>query len=151
MSNLVDHAEMELEALGMGKDAEDEMNKAMHDYVIEMVKTFSKQGHSGHSAAYAANVIYKLLNYEPLGPLTGEDSEWVDVSEQSGYPLWQNKRCSHVFKNKDGAYDIEGRIFRDPDGSTWANKDSHVRIEFPYVPTREYVDRELPEDDEKAE
>lgn len=148
MSNLVDHAEVELEALGMGKDADDEMNKLMHDNLIELVTVFSKQGHSGHSAGYAASVLFKLLNYEPLGPLTGEDSEWVDVGEQSGYPLWQNKRCSHVFKDAEGAYDIEGKIFRDPDGTTWANKDSHVRIEFPYSPTREYIERELPEEDE---
>lgn len=137
MSNLVDHAETELAVLGMGKDADDEMNKLMHDHIIELVTVFSKQGHSGFSAGYTANVLHKLLQFEPLAPITGEDSEWVDVGEG----LQQNKRCSHVFKNKDGAYDIEGIVFRDPDGSTWTNKDSHVKIEFPYTPKRDYVDR----------
>ena len=142
MSNLVDHAKTELGVLGMSETSEDEMDRTMYGYIIEMVETFSKQGHSGFSAGYAASVLHKLFLYEPLAPLTGADDEWNDV----GDGMWQNKRCSHVFKDKDGAYDIEGKVFRDPDGSSWTNRDSHVRIEFPYVPTREYVDRELPEE-----
>lgn len=146
-SNLVKHAEVELAAIGMGEDAE-EMDKTMRDNILEMVTVFSKQGHSGFSAGYAASVLHKLLNYEPLGPLTGEDSEWQDVGEQSGYPLKQNIRCGHVFKEGDKAYDTEGIIFRDPDGTTWINHESRTPVTFPYTPERQYVDRS--EEDSKA-
>jgi len=53
--------------------------------------------------------------------------------------LWQNNRCSHVFKDADGAWDIDGKIFTDPQGCSYTNRDSRVMIEFPYVPKREYV------------
>lgn len=144
-SNLVAHAKAELDLLGMGENADD-MDKFMRDAVLDIVKKFAEQGHSGFSASYAVSVLSKLLAYEPLSPLTGKDDEWVEVSEG----MWQNKRCSHVFKDKTHAYDIEGKIFRDPDGSTWVNGESHVTVTFPYTPTREYVDRE-DEDDGGAE
>ncbi len=100
MSNLVDYAEAELERTGMGKDAQD-VDKWMHDNVIAVVKAFSEGGHSGASASYAVGIIEKLLRYEPLTPLTYEPDEWMDVSEMSGQPMWQNKRKFSVF-SKDG-------------------------------------------------
>lgn len=142
MSNLVKHAERELELIGMGKDAPDEMNRLMHDNIIQMVKTFSEQGHSGFSASYAIGVLEKLLDFEPISDLTGADDEWNDVSEASGEPCWQNKRCSHVFKDADGrAYDINGKVFRPKDGSgSYTNGESRVYITFPYRPKTEYVE-----------
>jgi hypothetical protein len=78
-----------------------------------------------------------LASFEPLVPLTGKDFEWNEVSEG----MWQNNRCSHVFKGPDGkAYDINGKIFREPNGSCYTNIDSRVFIDFPYTPKREYVD-----------
>ena len=57
--------------------------------------------------------------------------------------MYQNRRCPHVFKSDaDGAYDIDGRVFVDPDGSSYTSRDSRVSIEFPYTPKREYVHRE---------
>lgn len=139
MSNLVKHAEAELKILGMGPHDEsvDPMNRLMGKQILQIVKTFSKQGHSGFSANYAANLADSLLRFEPASPLTGEPDEWQEVGEN----LWQNRRCSHVFKDPDHAYDIEGRIFRDKDGSTWTNGKSHVTITFPYTPKRKYVER----------
>ena len=53
----------------------------------------------------------------------------------------QNIRCSHVFKNEDGtAYDINGRIFRSPDGYTYTNGESSVSVEFPYTPESVFID-----------
>ena len=46
-----------------------------------------------------------------------------------------------MFKENGEAYDGEGRIFRDPDGSCFTSIDSRVPVTFPYVPKREYVDR----------
>lgn len=60
----------------------------------------------------------------------------------------QNKRCSHVFKDKDGnAYDIDGKVFREPDGCCFTSKDSFVPVTFPYTPKTEYVD--VPKDEPK--
>lgn len=144
MSNLMDHAKRELEAAGfMSKDGfyGDMLGKA----ALELMEVFVKQGHSGMSAPAVAGVFGKLAMFEPLGPLTGEDDEWAEVASQNG-PLYQNKRCSHVFKDNDGAYDIEGRVFREPSGACFTSRDSRVPVTFPYTPTREYVD--VPEERE---
>lgn len=138
MSNLVNHAKQELKAIGMSSESEG-MDLMMYNSLMEIVEVFSKQGHSGFSASYAISTLSKLLDYEPLAPLTGEDDEWNDVSEAMGEPCWQNKRCSHVFKDKNGAYDGEGIIFKEEDGSGYTNHNSRVPVTFPYTPTREYV------------
>lgn len=114
----------------------DEMQELMNKSLLQMVLVFSSQGHSGFSAAYAVNALAKLLKFEPLGPLTGEDSEWNEVGEG----MWQNNRCSHVFKDATGAYDIDGRIFREANGSCYTNRESRVPVVFPYTPVSEYVD-----------
>jgi hypothetical protein len=86
----------------------------------------------------AISLFEKVARFEPLTPLTGDDDEWMEV----GDGMFQNIRCSHVFKNKDGAYDIDGRIFREPNGSCYTNGKSRVPVTFPYTPSREYVDVE---------
>jgi hypothetical protein len=145
MSNLVDYAKSELQRMGYGPDLPaDDPNRWMYDHLVKMVEAFSEEGHSGFSANYAVNLLAKLLRYEPLTPLTGDDDEWTDVSaemgEIDGQMAYQNKRCFHVFKDENGkAYDIEGRIFVDPNGTPYTNAESRVYIEFPYVPHREYV------------
>jgi hypothetical protein len=133
MSNLVDHAKFELRKM---LASEEEMDKMMAEGVIQVVETFAGQSHSGYSAAYAASLLDKLLRFEPIGPLTGEDDEWVEVLDG----LFQNRRCSHVFKAKGQAYDIEGRIFRYSDGGCFTRGDSRVNVEFPYTPKHEYID-----------
>jgi hypothetical protein len=145
--DIVEYAKSELKIIGM-LDSEDEMNKAMCDHLLHMCEEFAKEGHSGFSANYAINCLQKLLRWEPLSPLTGEDSEWNDVSEYSGEEQYQNRRCSRVFKDKDVAYDIRGKVFTehyyDQDGkectTSFTSRDSHVMIQFPYTPTTEYVD-----------
>jgi hypothetical protein len=87
-----------------------------------------------------------LASFKPIAPLTGEEWEWNDVAEQSGGTLWQNKRCSHVFKDDNGAYDSEGIIFyevlQDENGqdykSYFTSIDSRVPVKFPYTPERQY-------------
>jgi hypothetical protein len=146
MSNLRDHAVLELQMQGFYKDLKegdpsDEMTKMARENVLELLDVFDKQGHSGMSAPWIVGMFTKLAKFEPLGPLTGVDAEWTEVAQEDGEPLWQNKRCSHVFKTPYVAYDINGRVFRDPDGSTYPNRDSRVEIKFPYTPKVEYVDR----------
>lgn len=133
-SNIVDHIRREM------PESDDDMQNMMRAHLIRMGQLFAAEGHSGFSASYALTAMEKLLNFEPLGPLTGEPDEWrlLDYGDEMKA---QNKRCGHVFMRADGtAYDSEGRIFREPDGCCFTSKGSAVDITFPYTPTREYVD-----------
>jgi len=56
-----------------------------------------------------------------------------------------------VFKDADGrAYDIDGRVFREPNGCCYTSSDSRVYITFPYRPKTEYVDVPFPSEREAA-
>lgn len=139
--NLIKHAKQEFEVLGWPGDCE--MQKLMCHNILELIKVFSEQGHSGFSVNYLINHLKPLMSFEPISPLTGEDSEWCEIRDG----IYQNKRCSHVFKDEDGrAYDIEGKIFREPDGSCFTSLESRVYIDFPYTPKREYIDVEKEEE-----
>ena len=139
--SLVQYAESELDRIGMIDDGD--MNGMMRKHLIHMVNEFAEEGHSGFSANYALQCLHKLLKFKPLSPLTGEDDEWHEVSERSGYPHFQNKRCSSVFKDgKNGeAYDIDGKVFwewvRDEDGNPYKSYytcyESRVPVTFPYT------------------
>jgi hypothetical protein len=143
-SNLVKHAKQEFKALGYPpiEECEDDPNKWIQENVLELLRVFSKQGHSGMSAQYCIELFADMAKQKAMSPLTGGDDEWGDVSEFSQKPTWQNKRCSHVFKDDRGAYDIYGKVFRLPDGATYTSKDSDVPVAFPYTPKTEYVDVE---------
>ncbi len=137
-SGLEAFAERELARIPVEDD--DHMQTEMNKHILRMVRTFAREGHSGFSAGYAVNLLQKLLRYEPLGPLTGEDDEWNDIAEMSGGPMWQNNRCSHVFKDGDGrAYDINGRVFIEADGCAFTGTGSCVYVTFPYTPHREEI------------
>lgn len=133
--NLMRHAEAELPPAGDG-----DMQALMNRGLLEMVLVFSMHGHSGFSASYATNALDKLLRYQPLRPLTGEPDEWNEVGEG----VWQNRRCSRVFKSSDRfdgqAYDIDGKVFREPSGACFTNSESVTPITFPYRPETVYVD-----------
>lgn len=137
MSNLRKHAIRELSKIGMN-ESEDGINGDMYKHIIKMVELFDQEGHSGFSANYAIGIINKLLKFEPLSPLTGEDNEWIEV----GGGLYQNNRCHHVFKQGDVAYDIDGKVFKEPDGSCYTNSESKVNITFPYVPKTIYIEKD---------
>jgi hypothetical protein len=130
-----DYAKLEMERAGM---FDGDMNQAMAEDVLALIKVFGEQGHSGMSAPFCLKMFARLASHKPIGPLTGDDSEWMLVGEN----MWQNMRYSAVFKDADHAYNIEGKVFRDPDGSCWTNSESRVAITFPYeVKEPEIVDR----------
>ena len=153
MSNLHKHAMDEFRAAGWvdeyGKWSDD-MQETICNHVLKLLEVFSDEGHSGSTAPYTVNLFKKLAMFEPLVPLTGEDWEWNDISEYGGGTKYQNKRCSRVFKDIDGrTYDIEGKVFwewwtnpetGEKSKSYFTNSNSRVYIEFPYTPTREYVE-----------
>ena len=139
MSNLLKHAERELKLIGY--DDTDSFDNMAKDAILQLIETFAKQGHSGFSADYVANMFHKLANYETLSPLTGNDDEWNDVSDMSGdrKTLFQNNRDSRVFKNDDGAFFTEAIVWQD-DVYHFSNKDSNRYIKsFPFTPKTFYV------------
>lgn len=145
MSALLKWAESELDRLVKDND---EMQREINKDILDVVKVFSEQGHSGFSASYAINLLNRLLSWKPVTPLTGEESEWGEVRPwNEGNNLQQNLRCSAVFRNNfdnSTAYYIDGKVFSDDGGRTWftkGGKGSSVSVTFPYaVPDKpEYI------------
>ena len=110
-------------------DDMDEMQDMIELDILEILDVIYNQGHSGFSHGYLINCLIPLLKDRPITPLTGNDWEWnINVHGND-----QNKRCSKVFRRKDGtAYNIDGRAFSDNGGKTWfTNKESFKDISFP--------------------
>jgi hypothetical protein len=151
MSNYKTHAMAEFRAAGWTDENgkfNDEMQEMICNHVMKLLDVFAEEGHSGSTAPYAINLFKKLAEFEPIVPLTGEDWEWTEASEG----VFQNKRCSRVFKQKDRfdgqAYDIDGKVFWewiDFEGekikSYYTSRDSFVPISFPYTPVRVYEEK----------
>ena len=134
-SNLLAHAKSEWKYTFPDND---DMQDMMGEHIFDMTAMFSLAGHSGFSGGYALKVLPKVLDFEPLSPLTGADDEWGEP--YSGEGTQQNRRCSHVFRDANGrAYDIDGRVFVEPSGSAYTGPGSRVYVTFPYTPTTEYV------------
>lgn len=137
MSNLIKHAEYELQKAGLFDDNSDYDGK-IGEAVMELMKVFSNQNCSGFSASLIISLFSKLADFKPILPLTGTDDEWVEVSDG----IFQNKRCGGVFKDKnefDGKpYYLDAIVWKDKDGHTYTNSRSRKVIEFPYTPNTEY-------------
>ena len=123
--SIMDHARAELERANI--DAEDQI------VMLGIIQHFLRQWDSGGSAAVMVEVFNRLISGQPLSPLTGEESEWLDRSDiNDGKPIWQNARCSSVFRIKVGdefvCYDI------DAEGEIPADENGLCRITFPYDP-----------------
>ena len=141
--SLLDFSMKELNLIGMTEGDTDEMNSAMRKHILHIIQEFADGGHSGFSASYAISILSKLMQYKPLSPLTGEDSEWNDVADYGdGTTLYQNNRRSSVFKDADGScYDIDGKVFWEwykDDASGWSKsyysgQDSRTPVTFPYT------------------
>jgi hypothetical protein len=138
MNRYIEHLDREWAVMGWPTYAEDDPQAWIYSHLKKLLEAFDGEGHSGTSAPYIISLFSKLAAFEPIGPLTGNDDEWDEVGEG----VLQNKRCSHVFKENGKAHDIEGCVFRRPDGSCFTSYDSRVPIQFPYTPTTEYVDVE---------
>lgn len=101
------------------------------DEISEILLVFATQGHSGGSASVVIPAVSRLLSWQPLAPLTGEENEWTEIADGE----FQNKRCSTVFKSADkGAYDLDGYLFEYPDGVRVFGFGSTKPIAFPYTP-----------------
>jgi len=147
-----DHALREFRAAGWLNDDgsyADGMQEAMCQHVLKLLQVFEDEGHSGSSAPYAVDLFSKVALFKPILPLSGNDDEWNEIGEEDGQKLYQNRRCSHVFKRGDAAYDSQGIIFwewfTDSEGkrhkSHFVNSDSRTPVTFPYTPTKIYRER----------
>lgn len=139
--NLTEFAEQELKTAGLF-DADSDYSGMLGKAVLDLIKVFSKQGHSGASAAMVSLLFNKLSQYKPIQPLRGTDNEWVEVGDD----LFQNKRCSRVFKDtvRGETYDIDGYVFVDKNGISYTSSISRKLIKFPYTPTTENVREHSP-------
>lgn len=96
-SNLLKHARFELTRLGEDTD--------VIDWYLDVVDAYRSFGHSGGSHFATLPVIFKLLNFEPLTPLTNDPEEWHFHGEDIwGAPggVWQNRRDGRMFSNDGG-------------------------------------------------
>ena len=153
----MEHYKFELEKAGFYKKVDDGIyNGMIAKSIEELMEVFEKQGHSGMSAGIVANLFKKLVNYEVLTPLTGEEDEWGEwkykykKGKKTGKKHRQNMRYSAVFQDEDGkAYQIDRYVF---DGwySTYSIEDIDS---FPYMPVKEFIDTKdyKPEHKERVE
>ena len=153
MGNLVEHAKRELLKLGYKPidECKDEPEKWMQENILELLDVFSKQGHSGSSASYVINYFTKLANFNTISPIMCTDDEWNDVGTDDGKILYQNSRCSAVFKISmfGKPYYLDAIVFVDKKhtsytGSAFNNKNERIKssqtIKLPFTPKTFYVD-----------
>ena len=93
LANLKAHAEEELRRAGLF-DKDSDYDGMLAEAVMELMEVFADQGHSGFSAMLTLDLFNRLGQYQTLTPITGDITEWNDVScySTSGPPLWQNRR-----------------------------------------------------------
>lgn len=122
--NSIDKAKNEFLKLGYKPIEEydqDNPDRWIQENVLELLEVFSKQGHSGFSAAYVINLFSKLAKHEPLTPIMCTDDEWSDINKEMDADIYQNNRCSAVFKNgKNGKpYYLDAIVWRNQKGVTF--------------------------------
>lgn len=146
MGNLEEFAKKELELSG-AFDEDSFYGGLVGEAVMELVKVFADQGHSGASAPLVSHIFGRVANWKPLAPLTGEYDEWFEHNEgDADTILWQNKRCFSVFKEgKDGQpYFTEAINWRTPSGAvhggTVEGNSGTYKIAFPFKPKTFIID-----------
>ena len=141
---LIEHAKRELELAGLF-DKDSDYGGMIGDAVMELIETFSKQGHSGYSAQWVNKIFNELANYKTLVPIENNESEWMDMTKHQSSiddaKMYQHSRDSRIFKeiSPDGkirSFFIDGIHRVDPDG--WITNES-VDITFPYIPSTKTV------------
>ncbi len=159
-SNTFRFAERELEILS--KSATDPNNRPIIEpfkkEILALCDAFGKSCQSGGSAPYTASAISqavkKLLLQNPVCPVMGIDEEWVDVSSMGDGDtecVYQNNRCSGVFKNSEGkSWFLDAIIWKEENGNTYFgngllptgerfHSKQYVKS-FPFTPKTFYID-----------
>lgn len=108
MSNLINHAQRELETAGMlgaRGDKFDEYNNMCGEAVMELIRVFAGQNHSGMSASITLGMFKEVADFKALSPLTDNPKEWIAVEAgpvSDEITLWQNNRRSDAFSEDCG-------------------------------------------------
>lgn len=125
---LVEHAERELREAGLFDEGSD-YDGMVGGAVMELVKVFAAQGHSGMSAHMTIDLFHRVASYKTLVPLPDPmiATEYQHVHEQT----LQSTRRSSVFSEDSGKtwYDIDKRI---PWWKQWLGV-RRFYISFPYA------------------
>ena len=98
-SNIAGHAWDELNRVGAFTADYDFYGGMTGRAVMDLVAVFVEQGHSGMSGALVADAFHRLVMFEPLGPLTNDPDEWMEVTDG----LWQSRRQPEAFSRDGGA------------------------------------------------
>jgi hypothetical protein len=100
---LADHAEFELDRVGLFEPDSD-YEGMIGQAVMELIKTFASQGHSGCSAGITRDLFNRLSNYETLSSITDDPAEWMEVTDMTidGNPLHQCRRNPSFFSKDSG-------------------------------------------------
>lgn len=151
MSSLIEHAKREFLKLGYKpiEECEDDPDKWIQKNVLELLEVFSNQGHSGSSAPYTISMFKKLANFDPIAPIMGTEDEWFDAS--IGDDIFQNLRCSAVFKNGKNSkpHYLDAIVWKNQNGNTFTgsvfnSKKEKIRssqtIKIPFQPKTFYID-----------
>lgn len=127
MSNLVKHAKKELKLAGLF-DKDSDYDGMLGEAVLELVKVFAKQGHSGFSANITLKLFNEVASFKPLTPIGKSKDEWMNVSDMSNSPMWQNTRRSTTFSRDGGKtwYDIDDPSLNN--GDVWAKTKLSQRL-----------------------
>ena len=78
-------------------DEDSDYGGLLGEALEELVKVFTKQGHSGYSASIVSCLFYRLVKYKPLTPITNDLDEWEFCWEENGERVYQAKRCPSLF------------------------------------------------------
>jgi len=94
--DLLSHARTELAS--MGEEPE------IIEWYIGVLEKFVDLEHSGASLEITSNVLFRLMQFKNLTPLTNDPDEWLDVSAYTKEkdPVWQSKRNMEAFSHDGG-------------------------------------------------
>lgn len=161
MTNTQSFAANELNILA--KTVPDAIITPFRDEILALCEAFGKSGQSGGSAPYTATAISKavkkLMLQEPICPITGIDEEWTNVREisEEDEMMYQNNRCSALFKSKGGrCWYLDAIVFKGENGNCFTSGSVDLQGEaesggqtirsaqyiksFPFEPKTFYID-----------
>lgn len=156
MTNTQSFASRELEILRA--TTPDAIILEFENEILALCEKFGKSGQSGGSAPFTASAISqavkKLMLQNPICDITGHDNEWVNITEYNGgETLYQNARCSGLFKYPNGKCSyvdaivwkgveewdtFTGRVYVDDKNFELISSSQYARL--PFKPKTFYVD-----------
>ena len=133
---ILSHAEKELNLVENKYQSEmKDTVKRVNDHILSIIRIWCDEPLDEPLTSYVCNAIHNICLCKPLTSLTGDDSEWNDVS----YNVFQNNRCANVFKQvEDGrSYYLDGFVYQEPGEHGWYTVGVYSRkyITFPCSPS----------------